>query len=97
MRMMLKMRIPVARGNAAIKDGSIQKVIEATVSQLKPEATYFYPAAGQRTALFIFDLAKESDIVGTVEPLWLGLEADIELVPVMNLDDLKAGFESLPH
>lgn len=97
MRMMLKMKIPVARGNAAIKDGSIQKLIEATINQLKPEASYFYPDEGQRTALFIFDLARESDIAGTLEPLWLGLDADIELVPVMNLDDLQAGLQAMPH
>jgi hypothetical protein len=96
-RMLLKMTVPVDRGNATIRDGSMQKVIEATVNQLKPEATYFYPADGQRTALIIFNLEKESDIVATVEPLWLGMEADIELVPVMNLDDLMAGFQSMPR
>ena len=97
MRMMLKMTMPVERGNAAIQDGSMQKAIEGLVNQLKPEATYFYPSDGQRTALIVFNLAKESDIVGTVEPLWLGMEADIELVPVMNLDDLMAGLQSMPH
>ena len=97
MRMMLQLTIPVERGNAAIKDGSIQKVIEETVKKLKPEATYFYPAHGRRRALMVFDMAKESDIVGTLEPLWLGLEAEIELVPVMNLDDLEAGFKALSH
>ena len=97
MRMMLKMTMPVERGNAAIKDGSMQKALEGMVNQLKPEATYFYPSDGQRTALIVFNLEKESDIVGTVEPLWLGMEADIELVPVMNLDDLMAGLQSMPH
>ena len=96
MRMMLKARFPIARGNAAIKDGSFQKVIQATLTRLKPEATYFYPAAGYRNALIVFDLPQVSDMVSTMEPLWLELEAELELLPAMNLDDLTVGLQSMP-
>jgi hypothetical protein len=37
MRMMLKIVIPTETGNQAIKDGSLHKIFEATMSKLKPE------------------------------------------------------------
>jgi hypothetical protein len=36
MRMMLKIVIPTETGNQAIKDGSLHKIFEATMSKLKP-------------------------------------------------------------
>lgn len=41
MRMMLKVRIPVEAGNAAIQSGELPKALEAIMDQLKPEAAYF--------------------------------------------------------
>ena len=91
--MLLKATIPVDKGNSAIKDGSLPKVIEAAIVQLKPEAVYFTIQDGQRSTFFFFDLQNESDMVTALEPLWMALEADIELVPVMTPDDLRAGMK----
>ena len=91
MRMLLKATIPTELGNRAIKDGSFAKVMEATVAKLKPEAAYFVAERGRRCALFFFDMRDASDIPGIAEPLFVGLHAEIELVPVMNADDLKKG------
>jgi hypothetical protein len=91
--MLLKATIPVGRGNAAINDRSIQQIIQKSADALKPEAMYFFPSQGQRCAMFIFDMVEASDLVAAVEPLWLALEADIDLVPCMNIDDLQAGFQ----
>ena len=38
MRMMLRVSIPVEAGNAAIKDGSLPRAIQATSERVKPEA-----------------------------------------------------------
>ena len=91
MRMLLKVTIPTELGNRAIKDGSFAKVMEATMAKLKPEAAYFVAERGRRCALFFFDMRDASDIPGIAEPLFVGLHAEIELVPVMNADDLKKG------
>lgn len=91
MRMLLKATIPTELGNRAIKDGSFAKVMEATMAKLKPEAAYFVAERGRRCALFFFDMRDASDIPGIAEPLFVGLHAEIELVPVMNADDLKKG------
>lgn len=92
MRMMLKVTVPVEKGNQAFQDGSLAKTIEALMQKFKPEAAYFTPAHGKRTGFMFFDLAEPSQIVEVVEPLFIGLNAEVELAPVMNADDLRKGF-----
>jgi hypothetical protein len=93
MRMMLKINIPTEAGNRGVKDGSLPKILEATISKLRPEAAYFLADSGLRSAMIYFDLRNASDIPAIVEPLFLGLGAQVELVPVMNADDLKIGLD----
>jgi hypothetical protein len=94
MRMMLKILIPTEAGNDAIKDGSLGRVLETAMSKLKPEAAYFVAQDGVRSAMMFFDMKDASDIPGIVEPLFLGLNAEIELLPVMNAEDLKKGLNA---
>ena len=91
MRMMLKFTLPVEKGNQAIKDGSLGKTLESIMKKLKPEAAYFAPMDGKRGGMIFFDLAEPSQIVEVVEPLFLNLNAETEIVPVMNGDDLRKG------
>jgi hypothetical protein len=93
MRMMLKIVIPTETGNQAIKDGSLQKSFEAIMGKLKPEAAYFFPEHGLRSAMMIFDMKDASEIPAIAEPLFAGLNARIQLQPVMNADDLKKGLD----
>jgi hypothetical protein len=44
-----------------------------------------------RTGVFYFDLKDTTDIPKIVEPPFHLLNAEIEVTPVMNADDLKAG------
>jgi hypothetical protein len=41
--------------------------------------------------MMFFDMKDASEIPGIVEPLFAGLNARVELLPVMNADDLKKG------
>ena len=41
MRMLLHVRIPHEKFNAAVKDGTIGKKMKAILDDLKPEAVYF--------------------------------------------------------
>ncbi len=91
MRMLLKIKIPTDQGNRAIKDGSLGKILEATVNKLKAEAAYFVAEDGGRCALIFFDMKDSAEIPAIVEPLFLGLGAKVELIPVMNADDLRKG------
>ena len=91
MRTMVKISIPAERGNAAVKDGSLPKIMAEALERLKPEAAYFMAEGGLRTAMLVLDLKDVSDIPGIAEPFFQGLNAGVNFAPVMNADDLKKG------
>ena len=94
MRMMMKVSMPVEPANAAIKDGSLPKTMQELAARLKPEASYFYTECGKRTALFVFDMKDSAQMPVIAEPFFMRLNAGVELHPVMNADDLKAGLKA---
>jgi hypothetical protein len=94
MRMMLKFSLPVEKGNQAYRDGSLAKTVESLMAKLKPEAAYFGPSGGKRSGMVFFDLADASQLVEFAEPLFLGLNAEVEIIPVMTGDDLRKGFSN---
>ncbi len=91
MRMMLKVTIPVEAGNKAIKDGTLPRIIKNTIDRLKPESAYFLPEDGKRTGIFFFDMQNVSQIPAIVEPLFMGMNASLTMLPVMNAEDLQKG------
>jgi hypothetical protein len=93
MRMLLKISMPVEHGNAAAKSGALQRTIQSTIEALKPEAAYFYPEDGKRTAIMVFDMTGSWQLPATVEPLFQNLGATIHVTPVMNGEDLQKGLK----
>ena len=93
MRVMMKVSIPVEAGNKGIKDGLLPKTVMGFVERMKPEACYFGPEDGRRTARFYFDLQDPTMIPTIAEAFFMNLNASIEMSPVMNLDEMKAGVE----
>jgi hypothetical protein len=91
MRTLMKVTMPVGAGAPNAKDGSIERVLGETANRLRPEASYFYPEAGRRTCIMIFDLKNPSDIPSIAEPIFSELNGTVEMHPVMNADDLKKG------
>lgn len=95
MRTMLKVSIPVEQGNKAIADGSLGKVIEATLKRTKAEAAYFTTENGKRTGFIFFDMKDSSELPPIAEPLFTTLHAGIEWNVVMNGEELKKGLSSM--
>jgi hypothetical protein len=95
MRTLLRVRINTVAGNRAIANGSVNKILGELAQKLNPEAAYFFDDKGQRAASFVFDMEDSSQIPALVEPLFQELEAEVELHPVMNLDDLQKGLAAL--
>jgi hypothetical protein len=89
--------IPVEAGNKAIQDGSIAQTLQELGSRLKPEASYFCSIDGKRAAYIVFDMQDTKSIPAISEPLFSRLNAAVDFVPVMNLDDLRAGLSQVPR
>jgi len=91
MRFLFKISFPVEAGNAAAKKDGF-KTIQNILEQQKPEAAYFAPENGKRTAFLIMNMQDASEIPAISEPWFLALNAAIEVVPAMVPADLqKAG------
>ena len=89
MRTMLRWTVPAGPGNQAIHDGTIMSVIESMLEELQPEAAYFMAHDGRRSGMMVFDMSDPSQIPQIAEPLFQAFEADVEFIPVMNIDDLR--------
>ena len=95
MRMMLRATMETEAANRAIRDGSLMKLMQNLHARLKPEACYYGTACGKRSVMVFFECEESSSfIVEIAEPLFMGLNASIELQPVMNDADLQRGFEA---
>ncbi len=89
MRCLLKVSLPVDRGNDAAINGTLGHTIESILQELRPEAAYFAEDNGKRTGFIVVDLKDPSQIPAIAEPWFLSFNAHVEFHPCMNLDDLK--------
>ena len=88
MRFMITCRIPVEKGNELVKNGTLGPTVQSIMEDLKPEAAYFVDVDGASGAHIVVDMEEASQIPPLVEPLMLALGAEIEVHPVMVLEDL---------
>ncbi len=91
MRMMMKVKMDTEATSRAIADGSLPGLMQETLGQLQPEAAYFGPENGVRTAFIVFDLQDPSDLPRISEPLFSKMKANIQMFPVMDRADLEKG------
>jgi hypothetical protein len=89
MRMLMKVTLPIAEGNAAVANGTLGPTISSILSDLKPETVYFAEDNGARTAFIFLNIADSSQIPAIAEPWFLSFNAKVEMRPAMNLEDLK--------
>ncbi len=88
MRVMLKAAMCTAKANAAVRNGTLGKTIQAILGDIKPEASYFTDSDGKRTGYIICDLADASQIPAIAEPWFLAFDAHVEIHIVMVPEDL---------
>jgi hypothetical protein len=91
MRLMLKFTIPVDKGNEALADGTMAPAIEAMIKKVNAEAAYFMVLDGERAGLVFFEESDQARLTDINEPLFAALDAYIEIVPALTLEDLKRG------
>jgi hypothetical protein len=97
MRVMIRFSFPVNSGNAAIRSGKVEKVFQQLIDDVKPEAAYFHAVHGDRGGFFIVNMQESSQVAEIAERLFFGLDAKIELIPVMNAEDLRKGLSSVQN
>ena len=95
MRMMIKFALPVEASNAAIRTGKLQKIFQQLAEDLKPEAGYCFLSGGERSGFFVVDIRESSQVAEIAERLFFGVNAKIELVPVVTADDLRKGLSGV--
>jgi hypothetical protein len=93
--MMMRLLLDTDAGNCAIKDGSMEQIIEESLKRLRPEAAYFFPENGMRAGLIVFDLNDTSELPKLMEPLFQELCAKIWFTPVMSAEDLQKGLKAM--
>ncbi|HXF81828.1 MAG TPA: DUF3303 family protein [bacterium] len=87
MRFLLKATIPVEAGNDLVRDPKFGERLQGILAQVKPEAAYFLAEHGQRTMYLVVNFDDPAELPAYVEPFWLSLEAEVEVLPVMNQED----------
>jgi hypothetical protein len=92
---MMKVKLDTEAASKLIADGSLPNLMQQTMERLRPEAAYFGPEDGVRTAFIVFDLQDPSDLPAITEPLFNRLKATVEMFPVMDRDDLQKGLQKL--
>jgi hypothetical protein len=96
MRMLLNVKFPLDKFNAAVRDGTVGKKIKAILDDLKPEAVYFTEQNGCRGAILIVNVEEPSQVPKFAEPWFLQFDATCEFRIVMGPEDLgKAGLDAL--
>lgn len=92
MKLLVKVKIPVERGNQKVKDGSLSSTLGEIMARQKPEAVYFTDIDGQRAVLTIVNVNDSSEISLIAEPYYLGFNASVEIHTILTPDDIgKAG------
>ena len=93
MRLMLRFTIPVEKGNEAEADGSMGKAIEKLIADTNAEAAYFTMLDGERSGFIFFEEADQANLTKYNEPMFAALDAAIDIVPVLTIEDLKRGLD----
>ncbi|WTC17509.1 hypothetical protein OH709_17315 [Streptomyces cellulosae] len=95
MRVMLKATLDTEKSNEALRSGKLPDMMQETIERLHPEAAYFGPLGGRRTCLLVLDVEDSSQIPPIGEPFFSQFDAEVEMTPVMNADDLRKGLSEL--
>ncbi|HLZ68096.1 MAG TPA: hypothetical protein VKQ29_17870 [Aliidongia sp.] len=88
MRYIVKFRVPIEAGNAALCAPEFGEKMRELLTEMKAEAAYFTAMNGQRGGYIVLNVNEASEIPAIAEPLFLWLHADVEFLPVMAPEDL---------
>ena len=68
---MLRVTMDIEAGNRAAQDRRLPGILKRAADLIQPEAAFFGPIGGERTALFLLEIGDTSRIAEITEPLFL--------------------------
>lgn len=86
MRFMVEFSIPTQHGNDVVRSGKVDKVFGKLAED-----------EGIRAGCLFVQSDDPAFCVAIGERLWLGLQAQVKVKPVMNAEELGKGLSSLPR
>lgn len=89
MKFLVKVKPNLEQTNKFIAEGTFDERIGQVFSHIQPESAYFFEEDGRRTAIFIVDIQKPSEIPKIGEPFFHSMKAEVFLHPVMSVQDLR--------
>jgi hypothetical protein len=95
MRFLIMVHMSTEVSNPVVRDGRVGPLLQGVLESLKPEAAYFGPHEGGRTAFIICNVEDVSQIPAISEPFFQELGARVDFIPVMNAEDLARGVAAL--
>ncbi|WP_371678434.1 DUF3303 family protein [Streptomyces sp. NBC_01276] len=95
MRVMLRAHMDTAATNEGIKTGALQQAMKKLMEAVEPEAAYFGLHEGVRSCWMVFDLQDSSRLPALLDDLFTQFNAEIEVGPVMNAEDLAKGLAAV--
>ncbi|MFE9632805.1 hypothetical protein [Streptomyces sp. NPDC006463] len=88
MRVMLRAHMDTAATNEGITTGALPQAIKTLMDKVKPEAAYFGLHEGVRSCWIVFDLQDSTVMPALTWDLFHEFNAEIEVGPVMNAQEL---------
>ncbi|GGX65639.1 hypothetical protein [Streptomyces fructofermentans] len=95
MRVMLKAKLDTEKANEVFRSGKMADLLKETMDHIRPEAAYFGPEGGRRTCFLVFDMRDSSEMPPALEPFFTQLNAEVEIFPIMNGEDLEKGLSQI--
>ena len=96
MKMLLRVVMPHEPFNSMVRQGTVGKVLEKIMAEIKPEAAYFSLEDGYRSALLVININKPGDYIKYAEPFFLQFNAKIDYKIVISPEEMRAsGLEEI--
>jgi hypothetical protein len=88
MKYLMKVRFPNDIGNERLKDPQFGSKMQEVLKEVKAEATYFTTIKGSRGFYAVVNMTDASQMPAIAEPFFVWLQAEIDFLPVMTIEDL---------
>ncbi len=86
----------IEKARMVLKKGTIGKVLNGLMGELKPEAAYFSLNEGKRHIIMVVNVNNAGDFVRYAEPFFLQFNADVKYDIVITPEEIKnSGLEEI--